>query len=139
MRREQLALPLRKRPRRGGRSAGAGRKRAPGPRPSVAHRARPSLDGRHPVLVTLRALDDVRSLRTPGTYRAIVGAFGSRADDGFRIVHFSVQTDHVHMIVEATDERTLSRGMRSGATGSCRYTTHRASDPHHADSGRPPL
>jgi hypothetical protein len=31
----------------------------------------------------------------------------------FRVVHFSVQRDHVHLLVEATNERELSRGVRS--------------------------
>ena len=30
---------------------------------------------------------------------------------GFRLIHFSVQSNHVHMIVEAKDRRALSRGM----------------------------
>jgi REP element-mobilizing transposase RayT len=33
----------------------------------------------------------------------------------FRIVHFSVQRDHVHLIVEAADKRSLSSGVRSVA------------------------
>jgi REP element-mobilizing transposase RayT len=30
----------------------------------------------------------------------------------FRVVHFSVQADHLHLLVEAADKRTLSAGMR---------------------------
>jgi putative transposase len=33
----------------------------------------------------------------------------------FRVVHFSVQWDHVHLIVEASDQRALSAGVRSFA------------------------
>ena len=36
-----------------------------------------------------------------------------RAPEHFRVVHFSVQWDHVHLIVEASDERALSRGVRA--------------------------
>jgi REP element-mobilizing transposase RayT len=32
--------------------------------------------------------------------------------DGFRVVHFSIQSNHLHLIVEATDEQSLSRGMQ---------------------------
>jgi REP element-mobilizing transposase RayT len=32
--------------------------------------------------------------------------------DGFRVVEFSVQTTHLHLIVEADDRRALSRGMQ---------------------------
>ena len=30
----------------------------------------------------------------------------------FRVIHFSVQTDHVHVLVEATDTYALSRGLQ---------------------------
>jgi len=35
-----------------------------------------------------------------------------RLRDVFRVVHFSVQDNHVHMIVEALDARALSRGVQ---------------------------
>ena len=35
-----------------------------------------------------------------------------RLRDVFRVVHFSVQDNHVHMIVEARDGRALSRGVQ---------------------------
>jgi hypothetical protein len=41
---------------------------------------------------------------------AIRAASGSRED--FRIVHFSVQSNHVHLLVEAADQRALGRGMQ---------------------------
>ena len=31
---------------------------------------------------------------------------------GFRVVHFSVQTDHLHLLCEAEDRQTLSRGLQ---------------------------
>jgi hypothetical protein len=37
-------------------------------------------------------------------------AFGKASRASFRVVHFSVQTDHVHLLVEAADKRALSRG-----------------------------
>ena len=33
--------------------------------------------------------------------------------EGFTLVHYSVQHDHVHMLVEADDEGALGRGMKS--------------------------
>ena len=32
--------------------------------------------------------------------------------EAFRVVHFSIQSDHIHFIVEASDTGTLSRGMQ---------------------------
>lgn len=43
---------------------------------------------------------------------AIAGA-NRRDPEQFRVVHFSVQWDHVHLIVEASDKQTLSSGIRS--------------------------
>jgi len=37
------------------------------------------------------------------------------------VVHFSVQWDHVHLVVEASDERALSAGVRSVAIRIARY------------------
>jgi hypothetical protein len=45
-------------------------------------------------------------------------AAASRAT--FRVIQFSVQNDHVHLIVEAEDREALSRGMRGLATRSAR-------------------
>jgi REP element-mobilizing transposase RayT len=38
--------------------------------------------------------------------------FRGRDRFGFRLVHFSVQGNHLHLIVEARDERALARGMQ---------------------------
>jgi REP-associated tyrosine transposase len=38
-------------------------------------------------------------------------AFGRTARAWFRVVHFSVQEDHLHLLVEADDKRSLSRGL----------------------------
>jgi REP element-mobilizing transposase RayT len=38
-----------------------------------------------------------------------------RDEKSFRVVHFSVQWDHVHLVVEASDRRALSAGVMSVA------------------------
>src|SRR5262245_24402002 len=104
----QRALPFRT---RGGRRPGAGRKPA-GPRPGVPHRPRPILDGRHPVHVTLRA---VRALTPLGTHRispALRRSLAAPSRDEFRIAHFTAQTNHIHLLVEANGTRALQRGMQ---------------------------
>ena|SRR5688572_24942109 len=99
----------------GGKREGAGRKRQ-SERPSVPHRARPKHHARHPVHVTLRSL--FRPLRSqhvfPTVCLAVKGAT-KRDETRFRIVQFSVQWDHVHLVVEASDERALSSGIASVA------------------------
>jgi putative transposase len=94
----------------GGRRARAGRK-VEGRRAGVSHRARPEHAKGHPVHVTLRRARRLPSLRAQRIFAAIRRAFGFTARFWFRIVHFSVQTDHIHLLVEADDKRALSRGV----------------------------
>ncbi|MEW6272832.1 MAG: transposase [Thermodesulfobacteriota bacterium] len=145
MREAQLALPLAGRPRWGGARRGAGRKLDPGRRPSVPHRARPRHDARHPALVTLRAQRGVAWLRSPTAYRAMVAALSGASRGDFRVAHYTVQSDHVHLIVEAEDRDALSRGMR-GLAIRCALAVNRAlrrtgalwADRYHASALRTP-
>ncbi len=95
----------------GGKRRGAGRKPSRR-RAGVVHRRRPLLKARFPVHVTWRMRDGVWNLRSRRCFTALARAFWSGADRfGFRLVHYSVQGNHVHLLVEANDERALSRGM----------------------------
>ena len=97
---------------RGGKRPGAGRP-ARGPRSSERHKQRPFHHARFPVHVTLRAVDDVGNLRRPCVYHAIRSATMTTAmRENFRIVHLSVQHNHIHLIVEADNKAALSRGMQ---------------------------
>ena len=94
----------------GGQRKGAGR-RPSGAAAGVSHRRRAALASRFPVHVTTRLQQGLPSLRCKGVYAALRAAFaagGNRA--GFRLVHYSVQRNHLHMIVESTNARSLSRG-----------------------------
>jgi putative transposase len=97
--------------RRGGARPGAGRKPNPGRR-LVRHRVREAHKHAHPVHVVLRS--KFRPLRSqfvfPTLRRALAEATRARPD--FRVVQFSVQSDHLHLIVEASDREALSRGMQ---------------------------
>jgi putative transposase len=107
-----LQLPLPARPTWGGARPGAGRKPMPGRRPDVPHRPRPAHHAAHPVHVTLRTVAAVRCLRAghvfPDVRRAIAAASGA----DFRIVEYSVQRNHLHLLVEAAHRRALSSGLR---------------------------
>ncbi len=95
----------------GGKREGAGRKRV-GARARVEHRRRPVLKARFPVHVTWRMRLGVWQLRTRRCFTALARAFWGGADRfGFRLVHYSVQGNHVHLLVEARNERSLARGM----------------------------
>ena len=99
--------------RRGGARKGAGRKRT-GPRKRVAHTRRPEHKEGNPIHVTLRVLDGVGRLRRREGFYAIRKAMNVvLARPGFRIVHISIQGNHIHMICEASTKRTLSRGVQA--------------------------
>ena len=95
----------------GGRRRGAGRKPS-GPRPGVPHRIRPAHQARHPLHVTLRAREGLPSLREESIFPALRRGLGQASRRGLRLLEFSVQRDHVHLIVEAADRRALSRGLQ---------------------------
>jgi putative transposase len=95
----------------GGKRKGAGRKPM-GERAGVMHRRRPVLKARFPVHVTWRMEARVWNLRTRRCFTALARAFWGGANRfGFRLVHYSVQGNHLHLLVEAKNERSLSRGM----------------------------
>ena len=106
----QLILPAR--PSWGGRRRGAGRRAAPGSRPGVPHRSRPLHARVHPVHATLRTAPGVRCLRAPRVFPAVRDAFAAASRPDFRLVHFSAQDNHVHLLVEADDAHALSCGLR---------------------------
>ena len=97
--------------KRGGRRPGAGRPRLHDT--GREHRRRPSLSPKVPLHVTLRMEAHVYNLRSGRSFRVVERAlFAAAQRDDARIVHFSVQGNHIHMLVEADDRRALSTVMR---------------------------
>jgi len=105
----QEPLPF---PKRGGKRKYAGRPKK-GFRASERHKKREALPPRCPVHAILRVDTAVGGLRKRHAYHAIRQALSStfRRSD-FRICQISLQRDHIHLIVEASDERALARGMQ---------------------------
>jgi putative transposase len=104
----QLELPTP--PTWGGRRDGAGRK--PSGRRRVPHVRREVHDRRCPAHVTLRARDGMPSLRRGDVFVAVRAAFAKASRDRFRLLHYSVQRDHVHLILEADESDALWRGVQ---------------------------
>jgi putative transposase len=96
----------------GGARKGAGRPPIAGRRRPVPHRARVEHKAAHPVHLTLRARAGLPSLRVGRAFEVIKEGLRSASSAAFRIVHFSVQRDHLHLLVEAQDVAALSRGAR---------------------------
>jgi REP element-mobilizing transposase RayT len=108
----QLAFELRSAPGWGGRRDGAGRK--PSPVRRDPHRRRAPLAARFPCHVTLKVRREIPSLRSVRLVRELERRFAAACDRGrFRLVHYSIQDDHAHLIVEAASARDLASGMKS--------------------------
>ncbi len=119
----------------GGARKGAGRKPGPGRRPTP-HRTRPTHRAAHPVHLTLRARRGLPSLRRPAIYRVMSQCIRLASSARFRIVQFSVQHDHVHLLVEASEKRAPLLGC-AGAGDPHRPPAERSTRTHGAGVGRP--
>jgi len=57
--------------------------------------------------------EHVWNLRSRRCFSVIARAFAAAKERfGMRIVHFSVQGNHIHLLVETTDRKALARGMQ---------------------------
>jgi hypothetical protein len=104
-----MQLPLAATKTWGGARQGAGRK--PRGRPSVPHVTRAKIDPRHPLQVTIRATRGLPSLRSPRVFGALRRAIARASVDRSRVIHFSIQQDHGHFIVEGDEARRARGGM----------------------------
>lgn len=62
--------------------------------------------------VTARMVRGAPSLRGQLVWGALRGIFRRASEKGFRLLHFSAQGDHLHVIVEADDGVALARGVQ---------------------------
>jgi hypothetical protein len=60
----------------------------------------------------MKAPREAASLRRGRVFFRVREAIAAAHKDSFRVLAFSVQGDHVHLIAEASDEKALSSGMR---------------------------
>ena len=96
----------------GGFREGAGRPPS-GNVPGASHLARPTLRACDPVHVTLRVTRRIPSLRRQAALTVLKRTFAAgKARHGFRLVHYSVQSHHLHLIVEAGGGSELARGLQ---------------------------
>jgi REP element-mobilizing transposase RayT len=66
--------------------------------------------GATPVHVTLRVKPDVLNLRSKRSFRIISKALeAAREWASARVVHYSVQGNHLHLVAEASDRKVLSK------------------------------
>ena len=97
----------------GGKREGAGRKKS-GTRRDPEHRSRPEHVGRYPLHIVLRVREEVGRLRRGKVYAGTRRALSTiQARVSFRVVHLSIQHNHLHFLVEAADSAALESGMRA--------------------------
>ncbi len=108
----QLRLKLPRQRTHGGERKGAGRK-PEGDRAGGSHHGRDDVTRDTPVHVTLRVLDHVWNLRSRRCHAVVRAALAGMLDRrDFRVVHYSAQGNHLHLLVEADGNRELSEGMQ---------------------------
>ncbi|MEL6195986.1 MAG: transposase [Myxococcota bacterium] len=93
----------------GGARHGAGR---PKSSRRVSHLSRPGFRRATPVHVTLRVVDGIPSLRRKRVYRQMLECFAKAQKSFFQVVRHSVRGNHLHLVVEASSNKALSRGMQ---------------------------
>src|SRR4029078_1850908 len=112
-RRRSMLFKMIRRPRQqsfeftrwGGQRKGAGRPRKDGRADKgVPHLPRAVLAARFPVLATWRMAEGVWNLRSRRSFRASApGVYAGAEREGFRLVHYAILGNHIHLLVEASD------------------------------------
>ena len=87
---------------------GAGRPRT---RKGVSHDAREAVPSRLPQHVTLRIGADLPSLRRRVLAKIIKQCIARSHKVGLRIIHFNIESNHLHFVIEADSNQARSRGV----------------------------
>ncbi|MBL8896339.1 MAG: transposase [Planctomycetes bacterium] len=97
----------------GGKRKGAGRK-PKNAEPGMPHRHRAMKKRGQPLLITVRLADGLPSLRRGGALKVVLAALSASSDrHGMKIIHYSIQANHLHLLVEADDRGCVARGMNA--------------------------
>jgi hypothetical protein len=103
-------------PKRGGPRKGAGRP-PKGEVAGVSHARRAALAARFPVHVTVKLAPGLPRLRRRTERGVLLAAFaagctGCKGSGAFRLCHYAILNDHLHLIAEARDREALARGLQ---------------------------
>jgi len=78
----------------------------------LPHVARPEHRAEHPVHVSMRRVAIGPSFRAQRVCSAIVGQISDAKRRGVRVLHYSVQDNHLHLMIEGENSADLSNQMR---------------------------
>jgi REP element-mobilizing transposase RayT len=69
---------------------------------------------RFPVHVTMKVKGGLPSLRRGSAHALLIASFAAmRGRSDFRLVHYSIQSNHLHLLCEARDHSVLARAIQS--------------------------
>jgi REP element-mobilizing transposase RayT len=109
----QLGLFPKRRKRRDGKMrAKPGRKVSAERHGFARHRTRPLHDANHPVHVTIRRVRLAPAFRCELIRAVILRELARARGKGVRVLEYSIQDDHLHLMVEGTSAADLSAQMR---------------------------
>jgi REP element-mobilizing transposase RayT len=94
----------------GGRRRGAGR---PNRSRTVNHMKRAKIDEKKPAHITLHLKEKLTTLRRKDLLKAFARSANGANAYGLHVLHFSLQRNHFHMIIEVKNNGALADGMRS--------------------------
>jgi hypothetical protein len=77
----------------------------------MPHDTRAKVNPRYPLQVTIRAVPGLPALRSARVFGTLRRAIARASVDRFRVIHFSIQQDHGHFIVEGDEARRARGGM----------------------------
>lgn len=71
------------------------------------------VDFKKPLHITMKIAPGLPNIRSKSVLKMLRECCSRSKRFDFHVIHFSIQADHVHMIVEAANNSALGRGMRS--------------------------
>lgn len=94
----------------GGRREGSGRKKTS----QTRHVSRPRFTKHNPLHVTLRMTKETPSLKRNDVYSDLRDSIAhARKAVGLRLVHFSILSNHIHLLIESESKKKLESAMKS--------------------------
>jgi REP element-mobilizing transposase RayT len=109
----------------GGKRSGAGR---PNISKEVNHLKRHAVSLKQPLHISMKLKENLPSLRSKILFKEFQKSVRKAKRLGLYVVHFSIQSNHIHLFAETKTNETLSKGMQSLAgrfAKTIRYYTHK--------------
>jgi REP element-mobilizing transposase RayT len=79
----------------------------------IRHRERPKLTRLSSLHLTVKINRIKADLKNKSTLKVLKRAICNARKKGLRVVHFSLEYDHIHLLIESPNNSTLGRGMQS--------------------------